>query len=160
MGTIYRKTRIGHAEIETRALRLLPRMRNLLIIVDGRRDVDDLRALLGYEPSASLRELLAYGLIEAVAQRASSVATAGGDAAPTTQPAMLDPATLEQLRKDAVRAVNDALGPAAETTAVRMERATTEAELRTLVERAASTISAVRGAAAARAFVERFAPKP
>jgi hypothetical protein len=159
MGTIYRKTPIGQTEIETRALRLLPRMRNLLIMVDGRRDVDALQALLGYEPTAALRELLAYGLIEAAAQRLSSVATAGGDSAPTTQPAGLDPSSLAQLRKAAVRALNDALGPAAETTAIRIERASTEADLRALLERAASTIAAVRGAAAGRAFAERFTPK-
>ncbi len=159
MGIIYRKTRIGQDEIETRALRLLPRMRALLIVVDGRRDEDDLQAMLGYAPQAALHELLAYGLIEAVGQRAPSALAAAGDAASSTQPSALDPATFAMLRKEAVRALNDALGPAAETTAIRMERASTETELRAALERAASTIAAVRGAAAAREFADRFMPK-
>lgn len=164
MATIYRKSRIGQAEIETRALRLLPRLRNLLIIVDGRRDVEALQAMLGYAPTDALNELLSYGLIETVPQRAGSQTPAPTETAPpataSTPPAALDTAALEQLRKDAVRALNDALGPAAETTAIRMERARSEAELRTLVQRAADMIAGVRGNAAGRAYAERFQPKP
>ncbi len=160
MATIYRKTRIGQAEIETRALRLLPRMRNLLIIIDGRRDVEALQTLLGYEPAAALKELLGYGLIEAVPHRTPSLAGAAADSLPSTQPAALNTAALQQLRQEAVRALNEALGPAAETTAIRLERARTETELRALLERAASMISAVRGGDAGRAYTDRFLPKP
>ena len=162
MGPTYRKTRIGQAEIESRALRLAPRRRGLLILVDGRRDVDALQALLGYELAHSLQELLAYGLIEAVAHSVTPVATGDGESVPFaryTRPGALDPVSMAQLRKDAVRALNDALGPAAETTAIRMERAATEADLRALLERAASTITAVRGAVAGREFAERFAAR-
>jgi hypothetical protein len=192
MGTIYRKTRIGQDEIETRALRLLPRMRGLLIVVDGRRDEAELQALLGYEPSAALRELLAYGLIETVSARGASAPNAGpgtdaraganntaaapmpvAAAAPGAFPSStetrstapdaavapaFDPATFEQLRKVAVRALNDTLGPAAETAALRMERAATEAEWRAALEKAVSLIATVRGAAAGRAFAARFLP--
>lgn len=168
MATIYRKSRIGQAEIETRSLRLLPRLRNLLIIVDGRRDVEALQALLGYVPTDALNELLSYGLIEALPPRADlpaaaplpAPADATPKASPSTRPAALNAAALEQLRRDAVRALNDTLGPAAETTAIRMERARTEAELRTLVERAADMIASVRGRAAGRAYAERYAVKP
>ena len=78
MTIFYRKTRIGQAEIETRALRLPPRLRNLLIIIDGRRDVEAVQALLGYAPAMALQELLAYGLIEAAEQRLSPPAAADG----------------------------------------------------------------------------------
>ena len=90
----------------------------------------------------------------------SSLAGAAADSLPSTQAPALDAAALQQLRTAAVRALNEALGPAAETTAIRMERARTETELRALVERAASMISAVRGGEAGRAYTERFLPKP
>lgn len=156
MATIYRKTRIGQAEIETRALRLLPRLRNLLIVVDGKRDEAALQALLGYPPAAALNELLSFGLVEAVQQRAPALASAGGDSVPSTQPTPLGAAAFNLLRKEAVRALNEALGPAAETLAIRMEKATSEAELRPLLQRAAQMLAAVRGAAAGRAYADRF----
>ncbi len=156
MAPIYRKTRIGQAEIETRALRLLPRLRNLLIIIDGRRDADALQALLGYAPAQALNELLGYGLIEAGAQRASSLAAAGGDSPPSTQAAPFEASAFAELRQAAVRALNDALGPAGETLAIRMERARSEAELRPLLERAAALVASVRGGGAGRAYAERF----
>lgn len=159
MATIYRKTRIGQAEIETRALRLSPRLRSLLIIIDGRRDVVALQSLLGYEPAAALGDLLAFGLIEAAHQRSASLASAGGDSLPSTQPAPLDAVAFNKLRQEAVRALNDALGPAAEATAIRMEKAHSEAELRPLLDRAASMVAAVRGGDAGRAYAERFAGK-
>ncbi len=157
MATFFRKTRIGQAEIETRALRLLPRLRNLLIIIDGRRDVEALQSLLGYAPATALQELLAYGLIEAVEQYPPSLAAAGGHLMTPTPPTTLDAAALAVLRKAAVRALNDALGPAGETLAIRMERSHTEAELRPLLERAAALVASVRGSAAGRAYAERFA---
>lgn len=156
MITFYRKTRIGQAEIETRALRLLPRLRNLLIIIDGRRDAEALQALLGYAPATGLQELLAYGLIEAVAQRMSTPAVAGGNAVPSTQVATSDAAAFTALRKAAVRALNDALGLAGETLAIRMERSPTEAELRPLLQLAVALVGSARGAAAGRSFAERF----
>lgn len=159
MATIYRKSRAGQAEIETRALRLPPRLRNLLIMIDGRRDSDALQALLAYAPAAALQELLTHGLIEVASQRAGTptqVPTEG--AGPTT--ASMPAVALEQLRKDAVRALNDALGPHAETIAIRMERALTEAELRALIERAVQMIAGVRGSAAGRAYAARFLAQP
>jgi hypothetical protein len=154
MATFYRKSRIGQAEIETRALRLLPRLRNLLIIIDGRRDVHALQALLGYEPGAALQELLGYGLIEAV--DAPLPGAAPGATLPAKSPAAPDPAAFDSLRKAAVRALNDALGPSGETLAIRMEGAATAAELRPLLQRAAALVASVRGSAAGRAYAERF----
>lgn len=156
MATIYRKTRIGQAEIETRALRLLPRLRSLLIVIDGKRDEAALQALLGYPPAAALNELLSFGLVEAVQQRTPAMASAGGDSVSSTQPAALGAPAFKLLRQEAVRAFNDALGPAAETLAIRMEKATSEAELLPLLERAAQMMAAVRGAAAGRAYADRF----
>lgn len=159
MATTYRKSRIGQAEIETRALRLHPRLRNLLIMVDGKRDVGALQTLLAYDPAATLQELIAFGLVEPVPQRAATAAPAGGDPMPSSTHSTADGAAFQLTRKEAVRALNDALGPAAETTAISMERARTETELRPLLESAVKMIAALRGPAAGRAYAERFSAK-
>ena len=59
MSTIYRKTAKGHAEIETRALRLPPRLRGALIMVDGQRSVEDLAKLIPGDAVQTLEQLLA-----------------------------------------------------------------------------------------------------
>jgi hypothetical protein len=46
MATTHRKTAKGTAEIETRAHRLSLRLRGMLILVDGRRSDDQLRAFV------------------------------------------------------------------------------------------------------------------
>ena len=45
MSIIFRKTAKGISEIETREHRLTPRVRNALILVDGRRDLAALKML-------------------------------------------------------------------------------------------------------------------
>ena len=46
MGVIFSKTRKGHDEIENRSGALSPRVRRVLIFVDGKRSVEDLRGML------------------------------------------------------------------------------------------------------------------
>ena len=61
-----------------------------------------------------------------------------------------------QVRREAVRALNDQLGPMAESLAIKMERAHSAAELRPLLEAGEKLIGSARGAAAAAAFRSRF----
>lgn len=82
MPTIFRKTAKGVAEIETRAHRLVPRMRNTLILVDGRRDSDDLQTLLAKPAEDTLRALAEQGFIEAVGETVRNPASL-----PPTSPA-------------------------------------------------------------------------
>ena len=65
-GTIYRKTERGAAEVRDRKLKLSPRVRTMLILVDGalpefmlREDAQRVGA-----PDDFLQQLLAAGLIE------------------------------------------------------------------------------------------------
>lgn len=46
MGAVFAKTPKGYEEIDTKAGGLTPRQRRVLIMVDGKRTVDDLRAML------------------------------------------------------------------------------------------------------------------
>jgi hypothetical protein len=151
MATIYRKTAKGLAEIETRAHRLTPRMRSALILVDGRRTDDDLRALIQIQANETLIGLESQGFIEvagmAVAPTAAAPAAAPArPAAPPAPPARAAPTQdLKALCCDAVRELNNQVGPMAEALAMRMERARSFDELRPLLESAAQVIDNTRG---------------
>lgn len=156
MPTIYRKSAKGLAEIETRAHRLAPRMRSMLILVDGKRDADDLKALFTVQADDCLRTLFEQGFIEAVGETVRNVPLAGA-AAPAAPAVVASPAVdVDALRRAAVRALNEALGPSAESLAMRMERARTLEELRPLLSQCAKLLLAARGQQAAAAFAARF----
>lgn len=162
MPTIFRKTAKGLAEIDTRAHRLPPRSRSMLILVDGKRDVEDLKTLVTVQAEECLQALSEQGFIEAVGETVRN-APAPAVAAPAPPAYGASPATpaasvadVDGLRRAAVRALNDALGPGAETLAMRLERARTLEELQLLFAQGAKLLAAARGQAAAAAFAERF----
>lgn len=164
MATIYRKTAKGHAEIETRALRLPPRLRSALILVDGRRSDDELRKLVLQQPDETLRTLAGEGFIEiiAITQDAPGARAAPPLAPPrpaATPPPAAAPAaparSFESTRATAVRAFTDMVGPMAEALAIKMERARNFDELRPLVQTAQSIIGNARGGQAAADYAAR-----
>lgn len=160
MPIIFRKTAKGVAEIETRAHRLPPRMRSTLILVDGKRDADDMRALVTQQADESLAALLEQGFIEAVGETmraapAPAQRTAAAAPAPAPAPAA-KPANFDTLRQGVVRALNDELGPGADALAVRIERAKSVDELRPLLAQAVQLVGSARGRAAAEAFAGRM----
>lgn len=168
MATIYRKTAKGQNEIETRALKLAPRFRSLLILVDGRRSDEELAQLMPQAGAEALDALLAGGLIEVIGVT-SAPPPAAPRAAPAPAPAPARPAEArtaasdrshQQRRREVVRALTDLVGPMSEALAIRIERAATPAELAPLIELAAQTVANVRGRAVADIFRQRFADTP
>jgi hypothetical protein len=168
MPSIYRKTAQGTAEIETRARRLTPRLRGMLIMVDGRRSDTELAALLPHAAEA-LATLAEQGFIERVAQAAPAApAPAAARRAGTAAAAMPAPparapgpsavadADFETRRRAVLRAFNDATGPAGETMAIKMERVTSLDDLRTLLPLAIRLVETVRGRAEAERFTARL----
>lgn len=149
MALIYGKTAKGLAEIETRAHRLMPRMRSALILADGKRDVDDLKTLVTHQADETLRALVEQGFIEAVGETVPPPVPA----APTAPVAGSD---LDSTRRAAVRALTDSIGPAAEMMSMKIEKAKNLAELMPLLLQASQTIAAMRGRAAGEAFAKRF----
>jgi hypothetical protein len=154
MPLIYRKTAKGLSEIETRANRLPPRLRSALIVVDGKRNVAELRPLI-LQPDETLAALAEQGFIEAIREAAppppppaAAPAAAAGAAG--------NPNDFEQTRRAAVRALNDLLGPAAESLAIKIEKARNLAELTPLLTQAAQSVANMRGRGAAEAFAKRF----
>ncbi len=166
MSTIYRKTAKGQAEIETRAHRLPPRLRGALILVDGHRTEADLAKLIPVEPATTLATLLAEGFIDVFAILAErppittvDVPRPGPDSGrmPLSSAAAAPAnASIESIKRDTVRFLNDKLGPAADSLAVRIERTKTMTELMPLLAQATQTLRSFGGAAVSEEFVTRF----
>jgi hypothetical protein len=159
MVTIYAKTANGQHEIDTRARRLTPRARSLLILIDGKRTHGDLAALV-QQLDETLPVLLESGLVEIVSSNPPRSATAKGSPVPPVANAPKAIEDLVTLRRAAVRAVNDLLGPTGETLALRLERAADATELRAALERAVAYIANARGGGAAAEFARRFIKPP
>lgn len=174
MATIYRKTARGQTEIETRALKLAPRFRSLLILVDGRRSDRELTTLMPLAGTEALQALADGGFIEAIGLTADTprpgavrAVVAPPAPAPAPAPAPVLPASapaapaapgmpFEQRRREAVRALLDQVGPMAESLAMRMERAPDLDQLKPLLATAAQVLANTRGRAAAAEFSRRF----
>jgi hypothetical protein len=158
MPLIYRKTAKGLTEIETRAHRLPPRLRSALILVDGRRDVNDLKPLITQQADETLSSLAEQGFIEAVGEtvRSASPPPAPAPAPPAAAPAAAGGNDFGSTRRAAVRELNDQLGPAAESLSIKMEKARNLGELMPLLAQGAKSIAAMRGRSAAEAFAKRF----
>ena len=176
MATIYRKTAKGQSEIETRALKLAPRFRSLLILVDGRRSDRELMGLMPQAGEEALSALAQAGLIETIGLTADTPVPASPRVAAPAPPAAARPAPVtappapaaagaparedlpfDQRRRESIRMLLDQVGPMAEALAMRMERARNLDELKPLLATAAQVLANTRGRAVATEFVRRFA---
>jgi hypothetical protein len=149
---VFIKTEKGQSEIQTRAHKLPPRLRQALILVDGKRDEDQLHSLILGEQNSVLDSLMSEGFIEEVLH---------------TEPMPLESRpfdvefaprspSVEDLRRDVVRALNDALGPEAESMALRIERSKNMADLGPAIGQAVQLMRMTRGDEVAKAFAARF----
>jgi hypothetical protein len=66
MDDIYRKTERGLVEMNTRELRLAPRLRSALIMIDGKKMSRQLQGVLGPDCAEMLQVLEELGLIEPI----------------------------------------------------------------------------------------------
>jgi hypothetical protein len=144
MTLIYRKTDKGRQEVDTRAHRLSPRLRSVLIVIDGQRHGDALRALVPGDLDEALAALLAGGFIESRPLR------------PAAEPA----AGLSQRKPVIVRYLTDRLGPIAEPAALRIEAARSTAELSAALDMAEGLLRQTAGSGAANTFRALFNTDP
>lgn len=157
MPLIYRKTAKGLSEIETRAHRLPPRLRSALIVVDGKRDVNELKPMILAQPEETLQALAEQGFIEVVGETAPPPPPPPPAPAPkASAPEASAAGDFDATRRAAVRALNDLLGPAAESLSIKMEKARNLGELMPLLVQGAQSVAAMRGRAAAEQFAQRF----
>ncbi|MBX3605696.1 MAG: hypothetical protein KF788_10500 [Piscinibacter sp.] len=166
MSTVYRKTDKGQHEIDTRELRIPPRLRTALILVDGKRDDDQLAGLIAGDSAETLRTLAEMGLIEAIAvsaprpARLAAVAEGGPDSEPAPSVPPRDRRAFEQRRRDAVRHLNDQIGPVGEAIAMKMEKAQDWEHLLPALQLAQQVLGNTRGAAVAAEFGRIFIDVP
>lgn len=130
MTLIYTKTQKGHDEVVERTGGLTPRVRRLLIFIDGKRTDEQLQAMVGDAAFAESIELLkASGYIEELSGVAAPVAeavpvveampAATATAPPATAPpataaapsASADPRVLDLARKLMLNSLSDYTGP-------------------------------------------------
>ena len=157
---IYRKTPLGAQEISQRKLKLSPRVRTMLILIDGTQPeflVKEEGAKVG-APADFIEQLLQQGLIE----RAGKAAVPGtGPSAATATPAAAAPAGDEFARFRAAKdfmnvTIVDALGIKSFFFTLKLERAGTVADLRELAPAYREALAKSEGEAQAKVLAKRL----
>jgi len=155
---VFTKTPKGVAEVAARSAQLSMTTRRVLIMIDGRRTVEELAVLLRPgEIDNVIAQLESAGLIHRhMIGHPLDVPTVAGreiDEMPTTQgPASnedANPMTLDEAKRRAVRELTDRLGPDAEGLALRIENCRSIEDFRERVREAERLVSGAMGAAAA-----------
>ena len=141
MDAIFAKTTKGHAEITTKAGGLTPRIRRVLIFIDGKRTVEDLRSMLTADDlQITLGRLEEEGYIElihgaAIASAPPPAAAAASITAFRPLPPAPDPTHLQQARNFMTNTLNAFIGTmVASSLLQRISEAQTHEHLRELFD--------------------------
>lgn len=166
--TVFAKTDAGREALAQRAPGLLPRLRTLLIMVDGQRPAAAFDAASGGAEGAALpllEQLLAQGWVRALeperqpdappppvpASASESASAPGASDALAAWP-------LPDARRRVARFINDQLGPMGEAMALKVEACRQEADLRALVPRIREVLLNYRNSATVARFDADIAP--
>ncbi|WP_310491892.1 hypothetical protein [Dechloromonas sp.] len=142
MGIVFAKTPKGHDEITSKTGGLSPRVRRVLIFVDGKRTVDDLRGML---QSDDLQHTLGALEEEGYIELASVSNAAGKPVAPQVPlasitafgelPASHDPVRLQKARNFMSNTLNAFVGALGNSSLLdRIEQASGHVELRAMYD--------------------------
>ncbi len=166
-GAVYRKSNKGTEAIAARLHGLTPRLRSVLIVVDGKKTGEDLlrfAANLG-DAEVMMGELLDGGFIEPVA--GTEPASSPSGVTETSPPAQVQPdehapeepvapkrpgIPLADAKRLAVRRLTDLMGPMADDLCIGIESAKDPDQFMAAVRKAYNMLKAVRGSAAATRF--------
>ena len=157
-GDIYGKTALGIQEVSNRKMKIPPRLRTMLILVDGHQPTLILQEEAGKlgAPDDFLDQLLGMRLIEKVGKVIRQEAKAD-DAASSRPPVAADEYTRFRAAKDFMNVtVVDALGIKSFFFTLKLERAGNVADLRELVSAYHDAIAKGSGAEEARVFTDRL----
>ena len=138
------KTARGLDELQTRSRGLSQRVRNLLILIDGKVTVGSLLDRLGTIPGADL-------LIESLVVKGFAVPKVIAEGAAPTRP----PPEVGQALNDLARYLNLELGPEANFVSIRIEQAATRVEFAQAVRRGISMLASLVGQSKASQFQTR-----
>lgn len=158
---VYNKTPKGSEAIATRQHGLSPKVRSMLILIDGKRGFSELAKLgqvLG-DTEQLLSQLLEQGFIEPVPMAAAAAPAPGGNA-----PATAKGRTLAEAQRFASRKLFDLLGPSAEPACLRIESARNAQDLQAAIALAEIMVNDVRSSKVAAEFAAtveaRMPPAP
>jgi len=160
-GTTYLKTDKGRAEVAGRSGILNPVQRRVLIMVDGKKTVNDLGAFVRVgELEGALAYLSQEGLIASgdfVAPLLEPVAPGFAAATPTERPrAATGLSEFRKVRQEASDFVFDRLGASGESICVAIDRCENPAELRKMLRGVEIFVGQLLNAETAQAFARRF----
>lgn len=164
---VYSKTPRGIAEISLRSAQLPMTTRRVLIMIDGKRTVDDLSILAKPgEIEGAIASLESGGLIQRLSYQGaidvptingrdtdSGFSTAFGGPNTSGNDERENPITLDEVKRRAIRGLNDRLGAEADSLAIRIEACRSVEEFRGCVREAERLISSALGAAAAQDYL-------
>ncbi len=156
-GDIYGKTPLGAQEVSNRKMKLTPRLRTMLILVDGNQPEFILReeAQKVGAPEDFLDQLMALQLIE---MTSSAGAPSQAAAAPEAAAPAADEFSRFRVAKDFMNVtVVNALGIKSFFFTLKLERAGTVADLRELVDGYREAIAKAEGQAQADVLTNRLA---
>lgn len=158
---IYHKTPKGTEAIANRHSDLAPRLRSLLIMVDGKRTFAELAtmaAALG-DPGR-LSELETEGLVEPAVAEEKTMPAALEPAGAPQQPAAAAPpqraANLAQAQRFSSHLLEHLLGPMAEPLCIKIEGARDLADFVAVIKRAREIVREIKGSAEAERFVAQI----
>ena len=156
----YHKSALGAQAIATRSAALTPKLRSLLILIDGKRGYDELGklgAMLG-DVEQLLVQLADQGFIEPVEGSAAPAASPSAGAAPAAAPTpAFPPVPLAAAQRHAVRRLNDLLGPTAEELCMRIESTRNAHDFLVALHRAEAVLRQFGGEKMAAEFVAEMA---
>lgn len=160
-GVIYIKTDKGRAAVAERSVALSGLQRRLLIVVDGKKTVNDLGALVrSGELEGLLGVLLEHGLIEPTGNVAilQAPSAPGFAAAPVNEPprAATNPQAFVAVRQEASAFVRERLGKGGEPICDAIDRCKSPAELRKLLRGIEIFIGERLSAETTHAFARHF----
>lgn len=151
---VYHKSVKGSEAIATRQHGLAPKLRSMLILIDGKRSFEELVKLsqmLG-DTGQLLEQLLDQGFIEpgAAAAPAAHVSSAPASLAAAAGP---HATSLTEAQRFAVRRLTDIMGPNAEELCLRIEAARNVHDLQVAVAKAEGTLRQFVNSHAAAEFI-------
>jgi len=158
---VFEKTERGQREIAQPGGELQPRLRRILIMIDGAKQIGDLAPMTRPgEIEVIVETLLRGGYIVASGGEPAAVPFQPAEEepeAPAPAPASAAPAVdFEETRRRAMRQVQDMLGPNGDPLAIEIERCKTPAHLRELIGKSLRIIAQARGPARAVEFRKKL----
>jgi len=154
-GTIFQKSAKGSQAISTRDHALSPRQRSLLIMVDGKKTLEQLiklGATTGTPAQELLQQLHEQGYIEPSGAAVAAAPASSAGSAPSAGPGAGVP--LKEAQRYAVRRLTDLLGPTGEDLCMRIESTRNTQDFMQVLKRAESVVRNVKGDEKASRFLD------